>query len=130
MGNNIFDTYRLRLSQKRLQPTTLKGPPKPRPHSRFLSGRIPWDWIEKAAQLPGRALAVGLTLWLWAGIKKSAQIKLSVSSLSAMGVKRNAAYRAIKELERAGLISVIRHTGRKPRITLLDPPEPAVRQSD
>jgi hypothetical protein len=122
MGNEMFDVKRLRLSEERFQSPTLKGPPKPLRHRRFLKGPIPWDWLEKAAQLPGKALAVGMALWLWAGMKRSRRLSLSISSLSAMGVKRNAGYRAMNELERAGLISVVRHTGRKPKVTLLDVP--------
>jgi DNA-binding GntR family transcriptional regulator len=39
--------------------------------------------------------------------------------LDEWGVKRHAAYRALKALEREGLIQVIRGPGRSPRVTLL-----------
>jgi hypothetical protein len=97
-----------------------KGLPKPQPNERFLKGPIPWSWLAKAASQPGRALAVALHLWLWAGMTKSREITVSVSALAELGVGRNAAYRALSSLERANLITVVRHVGRKPRVTLLD----------
>jgi len=123
MGKTIFDIERLQLNPESVQSPTLKGPRRLRGHRRFLKGPIPWEWVKKAGRLPGKALAVGMTLWLWAGMKRSQHIILSVSSLSEMGIQRNAAYRAMKELEGAGLISVVRHTGRKPKVTLLEAPE-------
>ena len=90
---------------------------------RFLSGQIPWNWLSACACLPGKALHVGIALWLWRGIKKSYRVKLSVKGLEELGVSRHAAYRALKVIEERGLASVERHRGRSPRVTLLDVPE-------
>jgi hypothetical protein len=54
---------------------------------------------------------------------KSREMTVSVSALAELGVERNAAYRALSSLERANLITVVRHIGRKPRVTLLDASE-------
>ena len=47
-------------------------------------------------------------------------IVLSVSRLSQLGVSRHAAYRGLKSLEDRGLVSVDRHRGRKPVITVIE----------
>jgi len=70
--------------------------------------------------LPGRALHIALAVWFLAGIKRVPTIALSTSALSSFGVDRYAAYRGLKALEGAGLVSVIRHVGRLPVVTLLD----------
>ena len=93
--------------------------PRHRPGERFLKGPIPWDWIERAAQQPGRAFHVGMAIWLWAGMKRGATVPLSIRNLATMGISRHAAYRALAALERADLVSVARHPGRKPIVTIL-----------
>ena len=87
----------------------------------FLSGKIPWNWVSACGRLPGKALHVGMSLWLWKGIKKSTTVKLSVKRLEELGVLRHSAYRALKLMEERGLVSVERHRGRSPVVTLLDP---------
>ena len=93
--------------------------PRHGPGEKFLKGPIPWKWLERAAQQPGRALHVGVALWFWAGIKRSGQIALSISKLSALGVSRFSAYRGLAALERVGLVVVQRQKGRKPIVTIL-----------
>jgi hypothetical protein len=89
---------------------------------RFLRGPIPLFWLSVAARLPGHALHVALQLWHWAGIKGSAQINLSMADMEKqLGVSRFSGARGLKALEQAGLISVIRHRGRHPVVTILNP---------
>jgi hypothetical protein len=84
------------------------------------------DWLIVAARLPGRALHVGISIWFWAGIKKSNKVIPARPLLQALGVSRHAAYRALEYLERAQLIHVKRSRGRNPTVTLLDaPPTPS-----
>lgn len=93
--------------------------PRHRRGELFLKGPIPLTWIQSAASLPGRALAVGLEIWFWAGLKKSGDVRIALSRLRvAPGMPRSTAARALKELERAGLVSVRRGPGRKPRVRL------------
>ncbi len=77
-------------------------------------------WLAVAAKLSGKALAVGVTIWFLMGLKKTNRVSLTHSHLEKLGVGRKAAYRALAALEGAKLISVERHTGRSPIITLLD----------
>jgi len=95
-------------------------PPHHQPGQHFLKGPIPKPWLERAAQAPGRALHVGIALWFQAGMKKRGEIRLGLAQFSDFGLDRFAASRGLAELERAGLVSVIRHPGRKPIVTILD----------
>ena len=107
-------------SRPEMQRTNL---PRHKWGEKFLKGPVPWDWLTLAAQLPGKALHVGVALWFWAGITYSREIALSVTRLAELGVGRHAAYRALKGLEKAGLVDVQRHPGRKPIVTVLDAPK-------
>jgi len=107
------------------RPTTVSGETSPlrhKQHEKFLKGPIPLNWIEKAARQPGKALHIGIELWFWSGVKRCRRIALTMSRLSRLGVSRYSAYRALAALERVGLVSVIRHSGRKPVVTILDCP--------
>ncbi len=118
------DVGRFRL-RRHTQPAT-RGQkvrvPRHRPGERFLKGPIPWRWLTKAARLPGKALHVAIALWFWAGIKRSAAVAFPISQLRLLGVSRYAAYRGLLALERVGLVSVCRHSGRRSLVTLLDAP--------
>ena len=87
---------------------------------RFLKGPIPWNWIIRASQLPGNALAVGLCLWRLKGATKRTDIVLSNSEVEPFGLDRSAKSRALTELERAGLIKLQRKPGRWATVTLLE----------
>jgi hypothetical protein len=86
----------------------------------FLRGPIPLGWLHKAAQLRGKALAVGIALWFKAGVTKQFVVKASNTLWSKLGINRKSAYRALTALEHAGLVSVERHAGRAPVVKILD----------
>jgi hypothetical protein len=86
---------------------------------RFLKGPVPWPWIEVAAKLPGKALALGIALWRLAGAVKSQTVRLSNAEVAALGIDRNSKSRALRDLERAGLITVERRPGCSPRVTIV-----------
>ena len=116
-----FDLEQFRLGSATVTPTC-----RPRPKSSrrldglFLKGPIPWNWLCAAARQPGRALQVALAVRLWVGIKKSKQVQLSASRLVALGMDRHAVYRGLTALENAGLVTVARHTGRAPWVTVVE----------
>jgi hypothetical protein len=87
---------------------------------RFLKGPIPWNWVIRASQLPGNALAVGLCLWRLKGATKRTDIELGNSEVEPFGIDRSGKSRALAELERAGLIKLQRKPGRWATITLLE----------
>ena len=99
-----------------------KRTPLPRHNAgqKFLKGPIPWSWIAKAANCPGQALQVMMVLWFKAGLQKKRTVKLSYKELAKLGCKRESARRGLKALEDVGLVSVERHPGRSPVVTILE----------
>ena len=101
----------MNLDELRLPPntgftTTGKAPrkaPRPRAGGRFLKGPVPWPWLQRAMQLPGKALAVGLMLWLQHGLTGRRTVHFCLAHAVADGIPTTTARRAIRELERAGL---------------------------
>ncbi len=92
----------------------------PRRYSkRFLKGPIPLDWLQAAAQLPGKALHVGIAIWFLIGLQKSSTVQLRPSLLRQFGIDRHAGYRALKALESESLITVTRQRGRSPMVTVV-----------
>lgn len=87
----------------------------------FLRGPIPLDWLQRAASLSGRALHVGVALWYLDGFERSGTVKAQPSVLREFHVDRHAAYRALKTLEKAGLISVERKRGKAPAVMIRVP---------
>ncbi len=102
--------------------TDKKSLPRHKPGEKFLKGPIPWAWLIAAGNLPGKALHIASVIWFLAGMKNKPTISLSGALLKDLGVKRNAAYRGLNALEGAGLVSVIRHAGRRPLVTVNDVP--------
>ena len=96
-----------------------KIPSRRKAHN-FLKGPIQLDWLESAAQLPGKALHVGIAIWFRSGLLKSDIVPLTNVTLSRFGVDRHAKRRALRALEDASLISVHREPGKNPVITLRD----------
>jgi hypothetical protein len=94
--------------------------PRPRHGEPFLKGPIPLAWLEVAARRPGKSLHAGLALWFSAGEMRSSSVPLSNVASQRFGLDRNAKYRALIWLERAGLVSVERGLGRAPVVTIRD----------
>jgi hypothetical protein len=86
-----------------------------------LHGPIPWSWWLPASRLPGKSLQIAAVCWLLAGWKGSAEFELMVDNWATFGLSRYSAYRGLKALEGAGLVSVIRHPGRFPIVSILEP---------
>lgn len=95
--------------------------PKVQQGDRFLKGPIPWSWLRIAGHLPGRALHVGIAVWHVCQMQRSATIPISQRLLSEIGVSRFSAYRALRRLESAGLLTVRRYRGRLAIVTLVSP---------
>jgi hypothetical protein len=99
------------------------GTPRHRHGEKFLKGPIPLNWLSVAAKQSGKALHVATAIWFWAGLRRSREVALSMSWLRTnFGVNRYSGYRGLVALERIGLVSVVRHPGRKPLVTLLEAP--------
>lgn len=88
---------------------------------RFLKGPIPWGWLTDAAKLPGHAFHVAIALCFKVGVTRSETVTLTTTLVAELGVDRHAKYRALKALEQAGLVTVVRQHGKNPLITLRSP---------
>ena len=96
-----FDVSRLRIPDAM---PVVSQPPRPKaprhkPGEMFLKGPIPWEWLEKAARLPGQALAVGLVAWHLRGLRSSNSFRLEPSKVRSLGLSPRAARRGVKALE-------------------------------
>jgi hypothetical protein len=120
-----IENFRAESSGKR-RSRLYQKPPRHKQGELFLRGPIPWNWLSIAMDLPPTAVRVGLALWFLAGCKKSGEISPTWRTWRKCGVHRNSAYRGLEYLERAGLVSVKRHRGRCPIVTL----QPAPIQED
>lgn len=121
--NDGFDLESLRL-HKRGSRFRQAGPRTTPRNRRFLRGPIDLNWLEVAAKLPGKALAVGLVVWLLVGLKKTDTVTVTRTALSLLNVGRKGGYNGLEALESAGLIRVDRHRGRCPVATVLDHSKP------
>jgi hypothetical protein len=97
-----------------------KRPPRHRRGERFLCGPVPWEWIRRAGALPGKALAVGLALWMESGCTKSKTVKFSKARVADLGCHPHTVRRGLRQLESAELVSVDRPAGRCLAVTLLE----------
>lgn len=93
---------------------------EPLHRQRFLQlAQVPEDWLAAAAQLPGKALAVGLSIWMLSIAVRSKTVMVTPANVGRLGVDASAKSRALTALERAGLISLRRRRGRFPEATLI-----------
>ena len=98
-----------------------RGPPRHRQGEFFLKGPIPLNWLQVAAHQPGKAIVVALELWFRAGVEKNRTVQISLTNLRvAPRLNRSSASRGLRALEEAGLVTVVRKSGRRPTATLLD----------
>ena len=119
-----MDPSSLSLKGHILPPTkeSRKRAPRHKSGEPFLCGPIPMNWLAAASEASGHGsgLGVAIALWYLSGLNHRAKtVKLSGSVLRQMGIERHAGYLGLKKLEKAGLVSVERHAGRLPVVTIL-----------
>ena len=81
---------------------------------------IPAEWYNRAARLPGRALAVAAVIRFEAAKRHSTQVKLTGRMTESFGIRTTARFRALAALEAAGLIRVERQFGCSPVISIIE----------
>jgi hypothetical protein len=86
---------------------------------KFIKGPLDFVWFSEARQLGVTALWVGLGLWFLRGLRRSNSFTVSNLMMQEWGVQPDAKARALRALERAGLITVERRGKRSPRVTLI-----------
>lgn len=121
-----FDHFRLPAEP------ALPDPPRPtarstprNPTREVITGEflaaIPMKWLERAARLPGSALAVALLIRHLYKMRGPDPVVLSNIQADRFGVSASAKRRALTELEEAGLIGIVEQLpGRAPLVVPLD----------
>lgn len=85
---------------------------------------IPLPWITAASRLAPKVLAVAVALWYVAGKQRSRKVTLTGKALAQFHVGRSVKYRALCQLEDAGLIRATKVRGRNPVVELIIDPAP------
>ena len=91
--------------------------------ARFLYLKCSLERFHIVAKLPGKALAVWALIHHRMHLTHLTEITLPSALLAEAGVGRNVKARALKDLERIGLIRVDRRPGRSLRVALVPLPE-------
>ena len=82
--------------------------------------QVPLWWAEQAAQATRTPKAM---VWVWllhlAWTSRSKTFRLPSERLRVRGVSHDTKGRALRDLEEAGLIQVVREVGKSPTVTLL-----------
>ena len=115
-----MENWGIQPNEKQLSELASSGRTKVRRRKGHFIHRVPVGWAAAAAILPGKCLAVGLALWFKFGVEKKRQVKVTRALLQKFGVNRHAAWRAINQLEAAGLVTVDRGRGRSSLVTIID----------
>lgn len=89
----------------------------------FLRGPIPGEWLSMAAELPGKALHVGMAIWYLKGLTKRDSVKVTSKTRKKFSLRRDAYLRGLEQLEKAGLVRVERKPGACAEIILESAPQ-------
>lgn len=89
---------------------------------KFIKGPIYVTWLCRASHLGVKALLVGLALWHIKGLRNAETFVVSNLMLQEWGIQPDAKRRALRALEKAGLIKVERRGRRSPQVTLYSQP--------
>jgi hypothetical protein len=120
--NTTWDPSSLRLDQdevKRSQGGTRKGRRASPIQGKFIAGPIDVAWVIQAKRLGATPLLVGLALWHLKRLRQADTFTVSNLMLQEWGVQPDAKSRALRALEKAGLIRVERRGKCSPRIALI-----------
>jgi DNA-binding transcriptional ArsR family regulator len=125
MSPNTKSTWEpscLRLDQARVRRSHSGPGPGRQPapiRDKFIAGPIDVSWVCQASRLGIKALLVGLALWHLKGLRRDKSFLVSNLMLQEWGIQPDAKRRALRKLEKAGLITVERRGKRSPRVTLV-----------
>lgn len=120
--NSTWDTSSLRLdldAAKGSQGAPRRGRRASPIRGKFIAGPLDVPWVVQASRLGVKALLVGLALWHLKRLRQAETFTVSNLMLQEWGVQPDAKGRALRALEKAGLISVERRGKRSPRVALI-----------
>ena len=98
------------------KPTTPK-----RQQGTFIKGPVSCEWFRRCWPLPKRAMGLGLFLWHISGMeKKGKALKVRPKRVKKeFGLSSKSVYRALRDLEKAELITCKRKRGRCARVHIV-----------
>ena len=96
-----------------------RGRRAPSTRGRFVAGPIDVAWLSRARKLGVTALWVGLGLWHLRGLRRTDTFVVSNLMMRGWEVSPDAKSRALRALEKAGLIAIERRGKRSPLVSLL-----------
>jgi hypothetical protein len=120
------DHFRLSSSDHPSTSDSRKGRRAPT-QDKFIMGPISIAWVCQAGRLRGCALLVGLVLWYLKGLRSSKTFIVSNVIMKGWHIKPHAKRRALRTLERAGLVTIEWRGRRSPLVTLIIPSSTARR---
>lgn len=86
----------------------------------FLSGPIQWDWLRRASKLRGKSFELGIIYWHLSKLnKRETKLKAQEQFLRGFSINRQSYYRALVQLETAGLIRVQKMAGQRALVDLI-----------
>jgi len=88
-------------------------PPITKRTAYFLKGPVSFDWLRKAACLPGKSLHVAILIWFHYQLTKKTWFYLQTKFLKEFQISRRCLYSSLRALERAHLIETERNPGKK-----------------
>ena len=86
---------------------------------KFIAGPVDVVWLLQARRLGVTALLVGLALWHIKGLRRTDTFIVSNVMLQEWDIEPDAKRRALRALERAGLVKIERRSKRSPQVTLV-----------
>src|SRR4051812_13876569 len=89
----------------------------------FIAGPVDVAWLRRARALGVTPLWVGLGLWHLRGLRRADTVVASNLTFGVWGVGPDAKVRALRALERAGLVTVERRGKRSPKVTIAPVPD-------
>jgi DNA-binding transcriptional ArsR family regulator len=120
--NISWDPSSLQLDQdglRRLQGGTRRGRRVSPIRGKFIAGPIDVSWVVQASRLGVKALLVGLALWHLKKLRQADTFIVSNLMVQDWGVQPDAKNRALRKLEKAGLIRIKRQGKRSPQVSLI-----------
>ena len=115
---STWDPRRFQLAQHGV--ASLQRGRQPSPiRDKFIAGPIAVSWVCQASHLGVTALLVGLALWHLKGLRRTNSFIISNLMLAEWGVQPDAKSRALRKLEKAGLVSIERRGKRSPLVSLV-----------
>jgi hypothetical protein len=115
-----IDLSQLAIDAERGPVQRSRRPPR-RVHGYFVRGPVPWVWIVAAARLQGKALHLGMAIWLRVGLTDALTVSISLTAIAnELGFDRSTASRALSALARARLVSVEQAPGRNCSVSVLE----------